>query len=210
MATRMNPDRLEVSEPDVAVIKDTLSVHHAPTVTVDEDQEAGSTGTHPVSTSRRPLLWLALVAVVILLAAAAMFAVMRGGDSNVVVEPRNADAGTSGVASPKLKITVEPPATVTAGKPATFTVNYEAAQGVFDGSIEEWGDGVGASSVGQARCDGAAAEAAPLEGRYDVTHTWDKAGTYRVLLGVTTHSCVKGQPREATASRSLTVTVAAP
>lgn len=209
MAAHMNRDRLEVSRPDVVVVQDAPSIIPGPTLIDDGKDPSGNPttgGGEP--NSNRPRLWLALAGVLVLLAAGWSFAFFRAGESAVVVQPGKPGSG-SAAGSTALKVTVEPPGNITAGKPARFTVNYEAGQGRFAGSVEEWGDGVGASSsAGQRACQAAASpSAAPLKGRYTVTHTWAEPGTYTVVLGVNTSFCIGDQPREETASRSLTVTV---
>ena len=127
--------------------------------------------------------------------------------ANTSPDRRNSLDGRVG---PAPRITIEAPATVVAGKPATFTVNYALTNGRLSGSVEEWGDGVGGGSAKQERCESSAQTAGPTSGRYSVTHTWSRPGTYDVVLGVNTYTCVGTQSRDSKAFRTLPVTVVAP
>ena len=214
MTTRMNRDDLDVSRPEIVVTDDKLTVNHG---VVDHGLSVDtSVAADPVLSSpgQSRGTWLSIAAVIILafVTAFVVVGVLIGGeDTDVVTQPR-AQAPAAGQVAPDspLELTIEPPARVVAGKAASFVVNYQAGTGQFAGSTEEWGDDVGTSSVSQGACDPAAATTGPLQGRYTVTHTWGKPGTYTIDLGVTSFTCVGSEARTTEASRSLTVQVAAP
>ena len=75
------------------------------------------------------------------------------------------------------------------GEPATITVTYTDGSGIFSGTSEEWGDGVGTSSLQEGRCTAAAEPAGSLSDSYQVTHRWTEPGTYSLVLGVNTYTC---------------------
>jgi len=81
------------------------------------------------------------------------------------------------------------PASVSVGELATITVTYTDGSGIFSGTSEEWGDGVGTSSLQQGRCSASAAPAGSLSDSYQVKHAWTEPGTYSLVLGVNTYSC---------------------
>lgn len=200
MTTGMNNarDRLEVSGPDVVVVHD----RPAAGLTVTGAPEP------PRSSGRR---WLLIAALLVLAVAAAVLAFLVSGDDNVATEPATqSQPKAAGATAGRPLITIESPATVVAGQPATFTVNYELMDAKFSGSIEEWGDGVGVGSAKQERCESSAQTAGPSSGRYSASHTWTRPGTYEVVLGVQTYSCSGTESRDAKATRTLSVTVVAP
>ena len=87
-------------------------------------------------------------------------------------------------------------------------MRWSDGEGVFSGSTEEWGDGIGASSLAQDRCTGVATDQ-PAAGNYSVTHTWSEAGTYQVVLGVASYTCQAGAAVPEEASKTVTVEVVA-
>lgn len=212
MTARMNhTDRLEVSSPDVIVVSSAPQLVGSPT----DGADAAPTLVHrPQATvASRLRQWLLPFAVLLVTAVAILVALLAGADKQVVAEPGNQPRVAQPAparAADAVRLTVEAPATVVAGKPAAFTVNYEAPSGQFSGSTEEWGDGLGTSSVKHGRCDGAHQASSPLGGRYTVSHTWTKPGAYEVALGVNTYSCVGSEQRELQGKRTLTVNVVAP
>ncbi len=100
------------------------------------------------------------------------------------------------------------PTGVVAGTPATVVVRYADGAGTFSGSTEEWGDGVGTSSLTEGRC-GTARTGAAAEGTYRAQHTWSEPGTYAVKVAVSSYTCQAGEPVAEQASRTVTVVVAA-
>lgn len=157
---------------------------------------------------RRYLVPVALLGAVGALALWAALA-STGGEETVTARPP-ADAAAP-PAPAHLAATLTAPADVVAGRPARFEVAYTDGKGVFAGGSEEWGDGQGASSVTQSRCDVAPAPAAEaLDGSYVATHVFERPGTYTVAVQVSTYTCVDGSPRTETADATATVVVAAP
>ena len=75
------------------------------------------------------------------------------------------------------------------GEPATITVTYTDGSGIFSGTSEEWGDGVGTSSLQEGRCSATAEPAGSLSDSYQATHRWTEPGTYSLVLGVNTYTC---------------------
>lgn len=207
---RMNnpADRLEATGPDVVVIHDAPPEVINSSATPPRSDDLGLTESAQSSSRRRLMLITGLLALALI---AALLVVFLPGDDEVATQPGNQTQPKAPAAQPaEPRITIEAPASVVAGQPAAFTVNYELPSGRFSGSIEEWGDGIGAGSAKQERCETTAQTSGPSSGRYSVSHTWAKAGTYEVTLGVNTYTCSGTTPSEAKASRTLTVTVLAP
>lgn len=211
MTTRMNPhDRLEVSHPDLVVVSSAPQLIGPPVVTERADDAAGEASTTPAPRRRRMRRWLLLVGVLVAAAVAALAVAMTGGEPPVVAEPRTQPRAAEPVPTSPVRVTVEAPATVVAGKPASFSVNYEADAARFSGTVEDWGDGLGTSSVAQGKCENATKSKGPIKGRYAVSHTWVDPGAYTVVLGVNAYSCVGTVSREVQGSRTITVNVVAP
>lgn len=154
---------------------------------------------------RRALVLLALVVgLAVAAVAVAGWLLTRGGNDPVAATPAPA-AEPAGPAP--LSLTIQVPDPVVAGRPATVTVTYADGAGTYSGSQEDWGDGIGTSSLKEGRC-AATGTAAPVSGSYQATHTWARPGTYRLTVGVTSYTCVDGAAVEEQASRAVTVTVA--
>jgi hypothetical protein len=129
-----------------------------------------------------------------------------GGDDGTDVTTNRVPAAAPAVVAP-LTLQVEPPAAVRAGQPVELDVQYADGKGVFSGSTEDWGDGVGTSSLAQGRCPATDTPADPTSGSYQATHTWAEPGSYRVSIGVSSYTCVNGAPVEEQASTTVTVVV---
>lgn len=161
--------------------------------------------------ARRPVgRWVVAAVAVLAVGAlvAAGLALGRGRDDTVVAEPAGQPPARGPVAPATLTMTVAAPATVVAGRLATIEVRYAGGHGQFGGSTEDWGDGVGTSSLREGTCGGVPAAATPLSGSYRLTHTWARPGTYTVQLGVSSYACAASGAVEEQASKKLTVTVA--
>lgn len=131
-----------------------------------------------------------------------------GGDDAVLATDRGAPVAKQAGTAP-LSLHVEVPSVVTAGNPAQIVVRYEDGDGVFSGSTEDWGDGVGTSSLAQGRCTAAGTTPAPVDGSYQAVHTWKEPGRYTVSVGVSSYACVDGAPVEEQATTTVKVEVAA-
>lgn len=182
-----------------------LQVRHEPDLVVTHTDRPVIVHADPPPRRRvTPLGLVVAVVAVVLLAAAAVWA--TSGDSDVATRTP-AGAQPAGPAAPApLDVRVDAPAEVVAGQPATFTVRWTDGSGIFSGSLEEWGDGVGVGGV--MRDDCSAETNAPASGQYDVSHTWAAPGIYTVLLGVTTYTCNGGTSAPEDVDRTLTVQVA--
>jgi hypothetical protein len=157
----------------------------------------------PPAPPRRRLL-VALVAVLTLaaLVSVALVLVLGGED-----EPVETAAPAAGPASPaELGMTVELPETVVAGQTAEIVVRWTDGEGVFSGTSEDWGDGVGTSSLAQDQCTGAATTTKSADS-YTVKHAWSEPGTYQVVLGVTTYVCTDSSPVQEDVSKTVSVQV---
>ena len=102
------------------------------------------------------------------------------------VQPVSATAASGGL---RVEATVEP-TVVHAGHPATLSVRWHDDDGLLVGTLQEWGDGVGAGSqVPLEACTGVR----PGEGTDRPAHTWATPGTYTVHLQVSTAPCAGPQ-----------------
>jgi hypothetical protein len=126
-----------------------------------------------------------------------------------MVSPRAADIGASpsaaavpGVAPLEVTVGTDRP-TVRVGEQVRFTVSWTDGDGIFAGTTEDFGEGVGAGSTKIGACE-SASTMTPSEGRYELSHTWTVPGTYHVRIGVSTSSCVGGPE---TAEKDLAVLV---
>lgn len=170
-------DQVEVrsSAPDIVV---SSSLPPAPPMALEAPRDA-----------RRPL---AIIAVLVLLASAvgiAVAAVVSGNDEDAVAKPESQQPADLPAPPAALAVTADGPASVTVGERATITVTYTDGSGIFSGTSEEWGDGVGTSSVQEGRCTAPAEAARSLSGSYQVNHRWTEPGTYSLVLGVNTYTC---------------------
>jgi hypothetical protein len=142
--------------------------------------------------ARGTRLPLAIIAVLVLLAAAvgtAVAAVVSGNGDDSVAQPEAQQPADVPAPPAALSVTADGPASVAVGERATITVTYTDGSGVFSGTSEEWGDGVGTSSVQEGRCAAPAEPAGSLSDSYQVRHRWTEPGTYSLVLGVNTYTC---------------------
>jgi hypothetical protein len=142
--------------------------------------------------ARGTRLSLAIIAVVALLASAvgiAVAAVVSGSDDDAVVQPQSQQPAAVPAPPAALSVTADGPASVAVGERARITVTYTDGSGIFSGTSEEWGDGVGTSSLQEGRCSAPAEPAGSLSDSYQVTHRWTEPGTYSLVLGVNTYTC---------------------
>ncbi len=132
------------------------------------------------------------------------------GDQAADVVATDRGGRAAGPAGPgPLTLEVDVPAVAQAGRAAQLTVRYEDGDGIFSGSTEDWGDGVGTSSLAQGRCAPSGTPAAPASGSYVAAHTWSEPGSYTVTVGVSSYTCVDGAPVEEQATTTVRVEVAA-
>jgi hypothetical protein len=87
-------------------------------------------------------------------------------------------------------------------------VSYTDGEGIFSGSVEDWGE-TGLGSMKQRACGASAPAGGPVKDSYVATHKWRRAGSYPVSIAVTTYTCSNGRATEETQSAALTVVVAA-
>jgi hypothetical protein len=180
-----------------------LEVRHEPDVVVGTPGAAANDGPPPAAPRRRLLVGLVALLALALVATFALVLVLGGDDDPVTAKPPAAQ----GPAVPAdLGMTVELPESIVAGEAVTIVVRWSDGEGVFSGSSEEWGDGVGTSSLAQDQCTSAATDK-PAAGRYSVKHTWAEPGTYDVVLGVATYVCQDGSAVEEQASKTVSVQV---
>jgi hypothetical protein len=162
--------------------------------------------TRPSRPTRRLWLGVALLAVAALGAGSWW---MASGDEKVVARPATPPpAATVADVPAGLALTVDGPEAVVAGQRARFRVSYSDAEGIFSGSLEDWGD-IGVGSMEQAACRSDAPAAAALRDSYVVAHKWRRAGSYPVSFAVTTYTCANGRATEETRDAQLTVVVGA-
>jgi hypothetical protein len=187
-----------------------LEVRRGPEVVVGTGTSAGEhpvDGPPPVRPRRRLVVGLvALLALV--LAVTVVLVLVLGGDDEPEVTTRTPAAADPGGPAP-LGLTVEVPDEVVADQPAELVVRWTDGEGVFSGSTEEWGDGVGTSSLAQDSCaaSATAAQDRPSAGRYTASHTWAEPGTYRVTIGVASYLCESGTATQEDAQTTVSVEV---
>jgi hypothetical protein len=189
-----------------AVRTDTPAGREPPTIVFDD-----SPALHP----RRA--WRLSVAALLAVLVAALLAVLvvgagrwlTSGDDQVAVRPAAAAVAPAPVHAPAgLAVTVAAPTTVVAGHAARFVVSYTDGEGIFSGSVEDWGE-TGVGSMKQRACAASAPAGGPVKGSYVATHKWRKAGSYPVSFSVTTYTCSSGRATEETQNAALTVVAAA-
>jgi hypothetical protein len=162
---------------------------------------------------RRRLLLLALsvgLALVSLAALAVGFGPGRGTDHPVTASDGTPAAAT--VAAPRpaaIRVSVAAPRQAVAGQPLRLVVTYADGRGIFSGSTEDWGDGVGVSSLAEDRCSARTGSPGPITGTYRATHTFSKPGSYPVRIAVSSYTCEGAAPVEEEATTTVTVEVAA-
>jgi hypothetical protein len=209
MTTRDDRDLgIEVKTADVQVSTDELVVTTAlPGARPPSDPP--STAPPPEGPSGRSRTVRIIAAVVVLGLAAAVIAIVMLGGDDAKTSTRLGGQPANRAPSGALAAQVVAPSRVVAGKPARFHVSYTDGKGILAGSFEDWGDGVGTSSVKQANCATSPPTAKALTGTYVVRHVWRDAGTYTVKLGVTSYTCASGKAVMEQSAKTLTVTVAA-
>jgi hypothetical protein len=167
----------------------------------------GSPSAGRPSARRSTVAWrVGLGVLLVALVAAGAWRLSAGGSDEVVARPAVGGLAPAPAVVPALTISVDAPATVVAGVPAQFVVHYADGEGVFSGTIEDWGD-VGVGSGSQAPCTGSTPAPGPLKDSYVAMHTWTDPGTYPVAISVTTYTCRGGQAVEETKRADLTVVV---
>jgi len=166
---------------------------------------AGPTG--PERSRRRLVVGLAALLALVLAVTVVLVLVLGGDDQPDVTTRTPAAADPAGPAA--LGLTVELPDQVVAGEPASLVVRWTDGEGVFSGSTEEWGDGVGTSSLAQDNCSttATATQDRPSAGRYTARHTWSEPGTYQVTVGVASYLCEAGTATEEDATTTVSVEV---
>ncbi|HEU4676665.1 MAG TPA: hypothetical protein VFS29_11785 [Motilibacteraceae bacterium] len=108
------------------------------------------------------------------------------GAQPAAARPVSATAASGGL---QVEVTVEP-TVLHAGHPATLMVRWHDDDGLLLGTLQEWGDGVGAGSqVPLEACTGVR----PGQGTDRPAHTWATPGTYTVHLQVSTAACAGPQ-----------------
>jgi hypothetical protein len=185
----------------------------SPDVVVSSREPAAKQGEAAV-TVRRPRWSRAVLAVVIaaIVLALVVLGVSRLMNSNDVAAPTKgkppADKLVAGRSQPAaLALSAVAPVNVVAGRAATIQVAYTDSSGLFSGTTEDWGDGVGTSSLKQAACTPTATAAPALHGTYTLQHMWARPGTYSVKLEVVSYTCRGTVAVEETATKAISVTV---
>ena len=192
-----------------------VEVRHGPGVAVSASGEGAPGPEHsvdgpPPARPRRRLLVGLVALLALVLAVTVVLVLVLGGDDEPEVTTRTPAAADPGGPAP-LGLTVEVPQQVVAGLPASLMVRWTDGEGVFNGSTEEWGDGVGTSSLAQESCSASAtaAQSSPSAGRYAASHTWTEPGTYQVTIGVASYLCRDGTATQEDARTTVSVEVLA-
>ena len=155
---------------------------------------------------------LAVIAILVLLVSAvgiAVAAVVAGSNDDSVAKPQRQQPADVPAPPAGLAVTADGPVSVTVGEQATVTVTYTDGSGIFSGTSEEWGDGVGTSSVREGRCSATAEVPGSLSDSYQVKHAWTEPGTYSLVLGVHTYTCRGTTAVQEQSTTTLTVKVLA-
>ncbi|HTE73973.1 MAG TPA: hypothetical protein VK640_12340 [Actinomycetes bacterium] len=189
-----------------------VEVQRGPEVVVGTESgtsagERAVDGPPPVRPRRRLVAGLVALLALVFAATVVLVLVLGGDDEPEVTTRTPAAADPAGPAS--LGLTVEVPDRVVAGQPASLVVRWADGEGVFNGSTEEWGDGVGTSSLAQDSCaaSATAAQDRPSAGRYVASHTWAEPGTYQVTIGVASYLCTGGTATQEDARTTVSVQV---
>jgi hypothetical protein len=187
-----------------------LEVQHGPGVAVSASggDAADRPSSAPPGRPRRRLVAGLAALVALVLAVIVVLVLVLGGDDEPEVTTRTPAAADPGGPAP-LGLTVEVPDQVVAGQPAELVVRWTDGEGVFSGSTEEWGDGVGTSSLAQDSCaaSATATQDRPSAGRHAASHTWAEPGTYRVTVGVASYLCQNGTATQEDAQTTVSVEV---
>jgi hypothetical protein len=154
---------------------------------------------------------LAIIAILVLFVSAVGIAIAAvvAGNSDSVAKPEVQQPAAVPAPPAALSVTADGPASLTVGEQATITVTYTDGTGIFSGTSEEWGDGVGASSVREGRCSATDDIPGALSDSYQLTHSWTEPGTYSLVLGVNTYTCSGTTAVPETATTTLIVKVLA-
>ena len=195
MTTRENAG-VTVSSPDIVVLNSTSPPPAAPT-------------SPPGRSSSRRRAAMIIAALVAVAGIALVVAALLDGDEQAVATPvAQVPADAPGAPEP-LVVRAEGPASATVGEPVEFRVTYSDGSGTFSGTSEDWGDGVGTSSLREGQCT--AADVAPdaLSDSYRLSHTWTEPGTYTVTLGVHSYACKGTTAVQDQATQTLTLQVLA-
>ena len=184
-----------------------VEVQHGPGVVVHTSDEGPVDGAPPARPRRRLVVGLAALLALVVAVIVVLVLVLGGDDEPEVTTRTPAAADAEGPAP--LGLTVEVPDQVVAGQPAELVVRWADGEGVFSGSTEEWGDGVGTSSLAQDSCapSATAAQDRASAGRYTASHTWAEPGTYRVTIGVASYLCENGTATQEDAQTTVSVEV---
>ena len=166
----------------------------------------------PLVSGRRPSRRVLLLIVGALLAVLAIVAVTLAGladdEGAVAIPAAEQPVGVPAEPDP-LVVRVGEPAAARVGVPVAIDVTYSDGSGIFSGTSEDWGDGVGTSSLREGQCSAAEPVPGLLSDSYRVTHTWTEAGTYTVTLGVHSYACRGTTAVQDQATQTLTVQVLA-
>lgn len=181
MTTRENAT-VQTSGPDIVVIGRPAQPAGSPA------PEAPAPPGSPRPSSRL-LLWLVVAAVALAAVTAAAVAGLRSGDEDAVAQPVGEQPAQLPAAPAALQVSADAPSSATVGDPVTITVTYSDGSGIFSGTSEDWGDGVGTSSQREGLCTAADAAPGALSDTYRLVHTWTEPGTYAVTIGVHSYSC---------------------
>jgi hypothetical protein len=199
---RQEPD-LVVSDAPAAPAADRPRLHDDRPVLLHREDADGDPLRAP---SPRLAVLLGAGVALVLAATVALAFWTSGGDDDVTAGSTTPGAEGSDVPA-ALGMSVDPAARVVAGEEATLTVRWTDGAGIFSGTSEEWGDGIGTSSLSQDRCEPGAPAAEAAGGTYTVTHTWSEPGTYTVVLGVATYVCDNGSAVQEQVTEPVTVEV---
>ncbi len=197
---RHEPD-LVVTDAPTALAPDRPTLHDEGHVLVRRDADDDP----PRAPSVRLAVLLGLGVALVLVATVALAFWTSGGDDVTAGTTTPSAAGSDVPAA--LGMSVDVPARVVAGEEASLTVRWSDGTGIFSGTSEEWGDGIGTSSLSQGRCEPGAPPAEVVGGTYAVPHTWSEPGTYTVVLGVATYVCDDGSAVEEQVTEPVTVEV---
>ncbi len=190
--------RVQSSEPDIIVVSSSLPPSQTQPTVLEEPRGV-----------RLPLVIIAILVLLASVVGIAIAAVVAGTDDNALTKPKAQQPAAVPAPPAALSVTADGPASVTVGEQATITVSYSDGSGIFSGTSEEWGDGIGVSSVQEGRCSAPAEAPGSLSDSYQVNHRWTKPGTYNLVLGVNTYTCRGTTAVQEKATTLLTVQVLA-